>query len=56
MWETPLARVAFGQHFAFSGSQTGPRGASLTSPCITVEHGHIQVRGAGVTEQAVIQG
>lgn len=29
---------------------------SLTSPSITVEHGHINVCGAGVSEQAVIQG
>lgn len=32
------------------------KGLSLTSPSITVEHCHVNVRGAGVSQQAVIQG
>lgn len=31
-------------------------GLNLTSPSIAVEHGHINVRGAGVSQQAVIHG
>ena len=35
--------------------KVGPR-PSLTSPSIAVEHGHVDVRGASVGQQAVIQG
>lgn len=58
------ARACHGKGFLQPGVNLGCAGSapnlgtglSLTSPGITVEHGHVDVCGAGVSQQAVIQG
>lgn len=56
------ARACTGKDFLEPGGNSGRTrsapdpgtGLSLTSPSIAVEHGHIDVRGASVSQQAVV--
>lgn len=58
------ARACTGKEFLKPGVNLGCAASvpnpgtklSLTSPSITVEHGHVNVRGASMSQQAVIQG